>query len=337
MDINDEKVPSIVELDTPIEFELLKKEVAVNGPLCISNRDSPYKVLLNPTPCRCSDQGCSAELIMVSRQHGLFEMQWVVSKEEFLEFDSIDAFFTHVISEGFQDSRGERMIIETHIDRIYREIHDATPELACSCPKCLAVHVGDDVSNMVLVSQLAGLLTERSEFLAEAREWDEENSTSNFENNDSAQDEEGSLEQWVESAFELGYSLGRNFSEYSGKAEIEPLALLGIEAKDTKRKRELAAGEKSRKSREARRATLFRKMEALAARNPDMVKLSENIIANLALKDCIEEDAAMWRQGPGQVNEYLGEIRRGEAGQDMQKRYQALFRDKPPKRLRGLR
>lgn len=111
---------------------------------------------------------------------------------------------------------------------------------------------------------------------------------------------------------------------------VETEALKAIE---TRRRAGKSGSEKSAKARIKRRTELFKKMETVATRNPDMVKLGAETVARVALQDCIIEDAALWRQGSGQVAEYLGEIRRGEAGQAMQKQYQVLFGSKPPKRL----
>jgi hypothetical protein len=76
-------------------------------------------------------------------------------------------------------------------------------------------------------------------------------------------------------------------------------------------------------------------MEKVCQRNPDIAKLGEGPISELALREAIQKDASLWSQGKGQVQEYLGEIRRGEAGPDLQSRYLAHFGSKPPKRLRG--
>lgn len=337
--MNEERRVANLDITAPIDFETLKREMNAHGPLCLSSPHSPYQVILTTSLCRCADEGCNAELLMVSRKNGLFEMQWVISKDYFLQFESIDAFRGFVTSGELQDSRGERMIVEEHIDRAFQKSYYEIPSLSCVCSECLEAQGREYTKNMFLLSQLAELLRERAFLLEDAREWDEESSNGEIESesNSDAQAEDGSLEKWTESAFELGYAVGRNFSEYAGKAQIEALALLGIEAKATKKKRELAAGEKSRKLREERRAALFEKMELIAARSPDVVKFGADAVAKLALDECIQDNAAIWSQGRGQVSEYLGEIRRCEAGQDIQKRYQPLFGSKPPKRLRGIR
>jgi len=323
--------PTASEIDSvaPIDFELLKSGVADNGPLRLSRANNPYEVSLTPTPCKCSNEGCTNELVVVSRQHGVFEMQWVISKEELLNFESLDEFFNHVASGKLQDSRGERMIAEEHIDRIFCKLDDFAHEIGCPCPTCLAPRVNEDARNMFLLSQLSSLLAERQGLLDDARSWDNENLAIENQKEESGEDESGRLEEWIEDAFEIGYALGRNFSEYSGRAKIEPLAMLGVTAQETKAKREAAAGQKSRELRENRRADLLDKMEAIAKRSPDIVRLGPETVAKLAIEDCIKGDPALWSVGRGQVSEYLGEMRRGgapgEADAAMKVRYEALF------------
>lgn len=106
-----------------------------------------------------------------------------------------------------------------------------------------------------------------------------------------------------------------------------------VKALETRKRAGEAGSKKSSLARVKRRASLFEKMEALANRSPDIIKFGADAVAKIALQDCIAENGAMWRQGAGQVSEYLGEIRRGEAGAEMQKRYQGLFGNKPPKRF----
>lgn len=104
-------------------------------------------------------------------------------------------------------------------------------------------------------------------------------------------------------------------------------------ALETRKRAGEAGSKKSSQAREKRRACLFEKIEALASRSPDIVKFGADAVAKIALQDCIAENAAMWRQGAGQVVEYLSEIRRGEAGAEIQKRYRDVFGNEPPKRF----
>lgn len=131
----------------------------------------------------------------------------------------------------------------------------------------------------------------------------------------------------TEDEFSAGY-LWRDLEIMVHRVETEALKAI-----ETRKRAGKSGSEKSAKARKKRRTELFKKMETVATRNPDMVKLGAETVAKVALQECIAEDSALWRQGSGQVIEYLGEIRRGEAGPDMQKKYQTLFGSKPPKRL----
>ncbi|MEX2741106.1 hypothetical protein AB3480_06615 [Rhizobium mongolense] len=111
---------------------------------------------------------------------------------------------------------------------------------------------------------------------------------------------------------------------------VEAAALNSVEMR---KKAGLAGSEKSVKARETRRTALMEEMEAITVRNPDFAKLGADTVARLAIDGCAEKAPALWKQGRGQVSEYLGEIRRGEAGQDMRARFEKLFGTKPLRRL----
>ncbi|AUQ51093.1 hypothetical protein PhaeoP83_02844 [Phaeobacter inhibens] len=119
--------------------------------------------------------------------------------------------------------------------------------------------------------------------------------------------------------FKAGY-LWRDLECVVSGAEQE--ALKAIEM----RKR---AGEKGRqssaKARSKRIASLLAGMETMAKKNPDIIKLGPTCLAALGLDEAIEADPKLWSQGRGQVEEYIGEMKRGEAGQDIQARYLALL------------
>jgi hypothetical protein len=128
--------------------------------------------------------------------------------------------------------------------------------------------------------------------------------------------------------------------EYAAGYLLRDLEILvhGVEAEATKaqemRQRAGGAGGKtSSVARNKRRTDLFEKIEALASRSPDMVRLGPETIVRIALEDCERDNPALWSQGKGQAQEYLGEIRRGEAGNDMKARYHAQFVTKPPKQF----
>lgn len=106
--------------------------------------------------------------------------------------------------------------------------------------------------------------------------------------------------------------------------------VMGVEAEASKavsmrRKAGVEGSKKSAQARERRRVNLMENIEIVAARNPDVVKFGLKILAPLALKLCVESEPGLWSQGRGQIDEYLGEIRRGEAGPEMLALFRAIF------------
>ena len=137
------------------------------------------------------------------------------------------------------------------------------------------------------------------------------------------------------------YISGDEFSAGYHWRDLEVI-VHAVEAEATKaietRKRAGKGGSTaSIQARENRRAAFMLALETVAQRNPDLIKLGEKIVASLALKIAIEDNPTLWKQGKGQMTEYLGESRGGEAGPDMKKRYRTLFGDEPPKRFGRLR
>lgn len=131
--------------------------------------------------------------------------------------------------------------------------------------------------------------------------------------------------------FSAGYHW-RDLEIMVHKVEVQALKIIETRA------RAGATGSRiSAQARGKRRAALFSMIESLAARNPDMMKfLSAHVAAKMAADECAKENPGLWRQGKGQVIEYLDEIRRGEAGSDLQMRYVEVFGTTPPKRFKGL-
>ncbi|CAM3139200.1 hypothetical protein PANO111632_05015 [Paracoccus nototheniae] len=106
-----------------------------------------------------------------------------------------------------------------------------------------------------------------------------------------------------------------------------------VKAQEMRKKAGAAGSERSAMARDARRTALMDAMLRVVLRNPDVVKLGEKAVTTLALSDSATKEPTLWRQGQGQADEYIGEIRRGEAGPDLQVKYHSLFPPKPPKRL----
>lgn len=108
----------------------------------------------------------------------------------------------------------------------------------------------------------------------------------------------------------------------------------GIEAEATKaiemRKK---AGEKgsesSARARKKRVEALMVALEKVAERNPDIAAvLGPKSLLAIAIPEAAAANQSLWAQGQGQGEEYLGEIRRGEAGEGLKSRYQRIFSQK---------
>ena len=132
------------------------------------------------------------------------------------------------------------------------------------------------------------------------------------------------------------YITGNDFAAGYYWRDME-VAVHGIEAEAAKVQRmRVNAGRQgskaSAKARNERRTSLLGAMETIASRNPDIGILGERAVVLLAVEECKRAKPSLWGQGSGQALEYLGEIRRGEAGDAMQARYDKLFPRKVPKR-----
>ncbi|MCD1620521.1 hypothetical protein K7H20_20885 [Salipiger manganoxidans] len=133
------------------------------------------------------------------------------------------------------------------------------------------------------------------------------------------------------------YITGNDFSAGYHWRDLEVLVHdVEREAKkaiETREKAGKGGSKASAKSRELRQLAIMAAIEDVVKRNPDISALGESAIAQLAVAKATETDSKLWRQGKGQVLEYLGEIRRGEAGSDLQARYKAVFSTEPLKRF----
>ena len=123
------------------------------------------------------------------------------------------------------------------------------------------------------------------------------------------------------------------FSEYKVKRFIEPDALLGQEYNEIKARRSVASGAKSSESRRRRVLSLLTCMEKLVRDNPALGRFPPNEVAEVARNDAVTSDPQLWGQGANQYLDYLGEIRRGEAGEDLKTRFETMFPPKPLKRM----
>ena len=93
-------------------------------------------------------------------------------------------------------------------------------------------------------------------------------------------------------------------------------------------------GESSKQAKRRRMVALMDAIAEAAQQYPDVVRLRPKVLARLAADKCREADPALWKQGEGKIDEYLDEIRWGDAGEELKARYEAVFPQKSPRRLR---
>lgn len=102
-----------------------------------------------------------------------------------------------------------------------------------------------------------------------------------------------------------------------------------IKAVEMRKKAGEKGSERSARARKRRIEALMSALEKVAERNPDIAAiLGPKSLLAIAIPEAAEADPSLWTQGQGQAEEYLGEVRRGEAGKGLQSRYQRLFTQK---------
>lgn len=122
--------------------------------------------------------------------------------------------------------------------------------------------------------------------------------------------------------FAAGY-LWRDLESAVSGVEKEAANAIAMRQKAGKGGRKASA-----RARKERIISLLEGMEQSASRNPDVVSLGPSSLAALGLGQAIAAKPALWRQGRGQIQEYIGELRRGEAGEALRERYLALTSEK---------
>lgn len=112
--------------------------------------------------------------------------------------------------------------------------------------------------------------------------------------------------------------------------ELE-IVVMGVEAdaykaRETRKNAGKRGSESSSKARKNRIFSLMEALENAAESNPDVIKmLGEKGLLSIAKRQAVSKAPKLWSQGQNQVKEYLGEIKRGEAGEPLKERYLRLF------------
>lgn len=302
------RVKGVIRPDEPIDFDQLQSETQRLGPIVFERPSDPYTVEISVVPCACVDDGCTEQLVVVWRRSGLFSIHWLLSPDELQEFETLDKFRRAVVAGVLTNSVGERQLIENEVRREFAAPYHEIEPVTCVCQACADAAGSEQVWTKMQLSQLARSLEIRDDLL----EYSEDNHG----------EEAAAL---AADAFDVGYFLGRSYSEYSVKRFIEPHALVGRDFEALKEKRSKAAGMTSVIKRAGRIQSLLTHMESLVEGSPALRRLDPTVLAGMAYEDAAAQDDRLWAQGKGQIEEYLGLLRRGEAGAEMQARYLKIF------------
>ncbi len=115
---------------------------------------------------------------------------------------------------------------------------------------------------------------------------------------------------------ELGFLMGKSASAL----EKKPLEYEVISLERGKHARAKASGEKSAASREKRIEAFMSEIEILGDIFP---RVSEAVVVNQAFQNAVEKNRKLWRQGAGQMEEYLSQDLRSK--EPFKARYFAIF------------
>lgn len=121
--------------------------------------------------------------------------------------------------------------------------------------------------------------------------------------------------------YNLGFLTARLISEYFVRYEIEPLAEKGLAQVEAQQRRNIASGQKSTQKRHQSVEAMLAAMERLCDENPAIGRFGIKGLADLAVQDAVKLDRNLWKQGSGQRDEYLDEMR---ADLRYQKRFHRL-------------
>ncbi len=332
-----EYVSSPLDIYGPIDFDKLREATNTLGPLRMRSPVSPYSIEVDVKECRC---GCGTSVVRVVRRNGVFSIRWILDEEDLLAYSSLEEFKNNVLAGSIMETSGERQIIEGEIERTFDTHYSEVEPQTCFCEEC-ATRIGKDALwRRMLLSQLAANLSDRHTETQDARKAfatlvsnvASKAAKDGLTRNERkmARDAAAYLaESFSHAAFDLGYQTGRLYSEFQVKDGIEEHALAGMHFEDIKARRAQGGGKTSSGKRLERMTALLAFMEKLAAGSPALLRTGPLQVAQLACQDAVAADPALWSQGAGQVEEYLGQIRRGEAGDDLKARYFALFPVQP--------
>lgn len=314
---SDEASASPYNLAAPIRYEELKAHIAKRGPLRLAFEAWPVEVQINITPCPIENCRCDEDVITVVLASGLTSLSTLVTRKKLEEFASINKFATTYLEAPHLlfGSAAEQQYIETQIRN----------------------HIGIDVSHLYLNGIPPNGLIQSLSKACEADPWRVQNLHSILQillTRRQMRDGVGAIDgdQSIREAFpspndlallmdehyELGFLTARLISEHFTKYAIEPLAMRGLAWDEAQKLRNEGSGQKSTEKRHKRIDSMLRAMERLCEENPMARRISLMALADLAIEDARIIDLALWKQGSGQRDDYLAEMKSDQ-------RYQARF------------
>jgi hypothetical protein len=109
--------------------------------------------------------------------------------------------------------------------------------------------------------------------------------------------------------YNLGFLTARLLSENFTRNEIEPLAFKGVAFEEAQRHRTAASGRKSSDKRHRRIEAVLSAMEKLCVENPSIGRFGIKALTDIAIQDCVKADPPLWKQGKGQRDGYIDEMK----------------------------
>lgn len=279
-----------------------------------------------------TEENPCCEVITIIIVSGFTSLTTLIEKEALLASTSLVHFSQRFLSRPleFFSPSGEQQFIESEFKRVFSvdpmDVYFQKVSIKEVRKKISAANVEEssDIWSAVLLELVFKLLLEARHVRSEAIEadMDEEDEGDQKSSNDSTETEEFRFEEYFDSIYRLGFLTGRLISEYFIRNEIEPLAQLGKQTKEVQQKRTEQSGKVSSDKKHQRIDALLTNLEALFEENPALSRMHIEKTAPLAMQDALNQNPTLWRQGKGQMKEYIDEMR---ADLRYAKRFNALF------------
>lgn len=312
----EQKYDTPLEIDGPVDLDALKNRVQKEGPLVLGGRESTVQVKID----LLLDESNNGDQVIFSivLLSGVTSLSTLVDGSVLQGFPSISEF-------------AETFFREPH--RLFAPLG----ELSYIKDK-IGQHLGVDVEELFAKGIPADGLKQKLSANALADPWMANNLAATLDalyihremlegvgliDGEQTIREEfpipNDLVLLMEQHYSLGFLTARLVSENFVRYAIEPFAFKGLAFDEAQQHRTTASGKSSSKKRRQRVEAVLGAMEALCAKNPSLGRVGIKALAELAIEDCVDADPQLWRQGKGQRDQYLDEMK-----SDL--KYQSRFR-----------